>query len=206
MSGQVTDSPAPSPAPAYGAPSPMFGVVRENLADLRKNWYWFVILGVALIVLGVAAMTEYTVVASTLVVLVLGCLLLAAGVFYLVGAFFTRGWGGFFLSLMAGILHLAVGLLILDQPLEALAGITLALAVYFFVEGLFRIVASLTGQFRHWGWMLVNGVITLLLGVLIWRHWPESSLWVIGLFVGINLLVSGVTYVSLGLTVRRLPV
>jgi uncharacterized membrane protein HdeD (DUF308 family) len=184
----------------------MFQVVRENLADLRRNWFWFVLLGVVLIVLGVAAMTEFTVVASALFVLVLGCLLLAAGVAYLVGAFFTRGWGGFFLSLLAGILHLAIGLLILDQPGDALAVITLALAVYFFVDGLFRIVASLTGQFRHWGWMLVNGVITLLLGVLIWRHWPESSLWVIGLFVGINMLISGVTYVSLGLTVRRLPV
>jgi uncharacterized membrane protein HdeD (DUF308 family) len=206
MSGQVTESLGSSPAPAYGAPSPMFQVVRENLAELRRNWFWFVLLGIALIVLGVAAMSEYTVVASTVFVLVLGCLLLIGGVCYLVGAFFTRGWGGFFLSLLAGILHVAVGLLILDQPIDALAGITLVLAAYFFVEGLFRIVASLTGQFRHWGWMLVNGVITLLLGVLIWRHWPPSSLWVIGLFVGINMFVSGVNYVALGLTVRRLPV
>jgi uncharacterized membrane protein HdeD (DUF308 family) len=132
--------------------------------------------------------------------------MLVAGVFYIVGAFFTRGWGGFFLSLLAGILHLAVGLIVVDRPVEAVLVYTLVMAVFFFVDGLFHIVSALAGQFRHWGWVLVNGVITLLLGVMIWKQWPLSGLIVVGLFLGINLVVSGVTVISLGLNARRLPV
>jgi len=138
--------------------------------------------------------------------LVYGCFMVVAGIFYLVGAFFTRGWGGFFLSLLAGVLYLAAGLILIDHPMEAAILYTVLLAVFFFVEGLFRIVAALAGQFRHWGWVLLNGVVTLLLGVLIWRQWPLSGLYVVGLFLGINLVVSGASYVSLGLAARKLPV
>jgi len=80
------------------------------------------------------------------------------------------------------------------------------LAVFFFVEGLFRIVAALAGRFRHRGWVLFNGIITLLLGVMIWRQWPLDGLYVIGLFIGINLIFSGVGYIMLGMSVRQIPV
>jgi uncharacterized membrane protein HdeD (DUF308 family) len=190
--------------PAFGGGPPVARFVQENVRALRHNWFWFVLLGAALLVLGLAAIS-YSVLATEVAALVFGYFLLAAGVFYLVGAFFTHGWGGFFLSLLAGILHLAVGVIVLDRPLEVAVVYTLLMAVFFFVEGLFRIVAALAGQFHHWGWVLVNGVITLLLGVLIWRQWPFSGLYVVGLFVGINLVISGVTYITLGLNARRLP-
>jgi uncharacterized membrane protein HdeD (DUF308 family) len=151
------------------------------------------------------AMT-YSVATTISTALVFGFFLLGAGVFYLAGAFFTRGWGGFFLSLLAGVLHLAAGVIILNHPFEAVVLYTLLMAVFFFVEGLFRSIAAVAGQFRHWGWVLCNGVVTLLLGVLIWRQWPLSGLYVVGLFLGINLIVSGASYVSLGLAARRLPV
>jgi len=96
--------------------------------------------------------------------------------------------------------------IVLEHPAEALLLYTLLLAVFFFVEGLFRIVAALAGHFRHWGWVLLNGVITLLLGVLIWRQWPLSGLYVVGLFLGINMVVEGATYINLALSARRLPV
>src|SRR5262249_36049919 len=115
------------------------------------------------------------------------------------------GWGGFFLSLLAGVLHLVAGFIVLNHPLEALLVYTLLMAVFFFVDGLFRIVGALAGRFHPWGWMLLNGVITLLLGVLIWRQWPLSGLYVVGLFVGINLIISGVTYIALGMPARNLP-
>jgi uncharacterized membrane protein HdeD (DUF308 family) len=191
--------------PAFGGPFPMARVIHENLKDLHDNWFWFLILGIALIVLGAAAMAYAEAVTITTAI-VFGYLMLAAGVIYIVGAFFTRGWGGFFLSLLAGVLHLAVGLIIIDRPVEALLVYTLVMAVFFFVEGLFRIVAALAGHFHHWGLVMLNGAITLLLGVLIWRQWPLSGLYVVGLFLGINLVVSGASYVSLGLRARKLPV
>jgi uncharacterized membrane protein HdeD (DUF308 family) len=132
--------------------------------------------------------------------------MVVAGIFYIVGAFFTRGWGGFFLSLLAGVLHLAVGVIVLEHPVDVLILFTLLMAAFFFVEGLFQIIAALTGRFQHWGWMLFNGIVTLLLGAMIWRRWPFDGLYVVGLFLGINLIVSGVTYISLALNARRLPV
>jgi uncharacterized membrane protein HdeD (DUF308 family) len=199
-----TDPTAYTPEPGFGGGPPAGPFVRENVRALRANWFWFALLGAALLILGLAALS-YSVLATVATALVFGYFLLAAGVFYLVGAFFTRGWGGFFLSLLAGVLHLAAGFIVLNHPLEALVVYTLLMAVFFFVEGLFRIVAALAGRFHHWGWVLLNGVITLLLGVLIWRQWPWSGLYVVGLFVGINLIISGANYIALGLTARRLP-
>ena len=205
MSSQEPFAAVSDRAPPFGAPFPVARFIQENLREVRDNWFWFVVLGVALVVLGAVAMS-YSVLATITTALVFGFFLLGAGVFYLVGAFFTRVWGGFFLSLLAGILHLAVGMIVLDRPGEAVIIYTLLLAVFFFVEGVFRIVAALSGRFHHWGWMLLNGVVTLLLGVLIWRQWPISGLYVVGLFLGINLVVSGVNYIALGLNARRLPV
>lgn len=201
MSVQTPVSPPP---PGLGGQGPLVRILQEDLRHLRASWFWFVLLGAALVLLGLFAMT-YAEAATVTTAIVFGYLMLAAGAFYIVGAFFTRGWGGFFLSLLAGVLHLAVGLIIVDRPVEAVLVYTLVMAVFFFVEGLFRILGALAGQFRHWGWVLANGVITLLLGVMIWKQWPVSGLFVVGLFLGINLLVSGMTFINLGLNARRLP-
>jgi len=155
--------------------------------------------------LGLAAMS-YSGLATLATAVAVGYFLIVAGVVYVVGAFFTGSWGGFFLTLLGGVLHLAVGVLVLDRPGEAVLIYTLLMAAFFFVEGLFRIVGALAGRFYHWGWMLFNGVVTLSLGVMIWRQWPLSGLYVVGLFLGINLVFSGAGYVSLGLRARRLPV
>jgi uncharacterized membrane protein HdeD (DUF308 family) len=205
MSTPTSQVPPVDAAPGLGTGFPLVGAVRENLAELRASWCWFVFLGAALLILGAAAMC-YSVIATLTSAIVFGYFLLGAGLFYIVSAFFTRGWGGFFLSLLAGVLHLAVGVIVLDRPAEILLLYTLLLAAFFFVEGLFRIVGALAGRFSHWGWMLLNGIVTLALGVMIWRQWPLSGLYVVGLFLGINLVISGANYVILGLSVRRLPV
>ena len=83
---------------------------------------------------------------------------------------------------------------------------TLLLASFFMVGGLFRMISAVAGQFRNWGWVLVNGVIALILGIMIWQQMPFSGLWVIGTFLGIDLIFSGWSYVSLGLGVRKMPV
>jgi uncharacterized membrane protein HdeD (DUF308 family) len=183
---------------------PMARVIQEDLKGLHDSWFCFVLLGISLIVLGMAALS-YAVISSVITVLFFGCFLAVSGVFYIVGAFFSRGWGGFFLSLLGGVLSLAAGVIIIDRPVEAEIIYTLLMAVFFFAEGLFRIVAAIAGRFRDWGWVLLSGVVTLLLGILIWRQWPFSGLWVIGMFLGINMIFNGVSYVMIGMNARKLP-
>src|SRR5262249_32460237 len=99
-------------------------------------------------------------------------------------------------------LYLLTGLFMLEDPVRAAAVLTLLLAASFIVGGVLRVVFSLVVRFPAWPWVLLNGVVDLVLGFLIWNGWPESSLWVIGRFVGIDLIFHGVGWVMLGLGVR----
>src|SRR5207253_4921622 len=120
-------------------------------------------------------------------------------------AFWARRWGGFFLHVLVGLLYFFVGLLLLDRPGLGATGYTLMLAVFFVFGGVSRIIFALGHRFSGWGWVLLNGVITLFLGILIWRELPEAALWVIGTFVGIELLFNGWSWVMLGLAARSMP-
>jgi uncharacterized membrane protein HdeD (DUF308 family) len=129
-------------------------------------------------------------------------LLLIAGVTEVVHAIMVRNLKGFALHLLAAALYLLVGFFLLEDPIRAAAVLTLLLAASFFVGGLLRIITSLATRFHGWPWVLLNGVVDLILAVLIWSGWPGTSLWVIGLFVGIDLLFHGWAWVILALTVR----
>ena len=173
----------------------------EECLRLHGCWGWFILLGFLLMVVGAVAMSA-TFVAGLATVFYLGFLLLGGGVVQIVNAFVARSWGGFFLHLLSGMLHVIVGLLMIEQPLRAAAALTLLLAAVFTVGGELRIMLSLLDRFAGWGWVLINGVIALLLGIAIWRQWPDSTEWVIGLFVGIDMLFNGWSWIMLGLLVK----
>lgn len=179
--------------------------IEEDLRRLKEGWLWFVALGLGLIALGVAALA-YSALFTVASVTVFGVLLVIGAAFLIAGAFFTGNWGGFFLTLLTGVLQLIVGTVCLRHPEEAAIVYTLLLAVFFMVGGLFRVLAALSGRFRAWPWVLLNGVITLALGLMIWAQMPDSGLWVIGTFLGIDLIFNGSAYVALGLGVRKLEV
>ena len=172
--------------------------LRHELDALRGNWLWFVILGVSLVVLGAVALGS-AVITSLAAATVIGVLLLLGGAAEAVGAFWCRGWSGFFLELLSGVLSIVVGLLFVRAPADALAALTLLLACFLLVGGCFKIVAAVSYRFAAWGWSLAGGIIDVILGLAIWREWPASGLWVIGLFLGINLLFRGFNWVALGL-------
>ena len=109
------------------------------------------------------------------------------------------------MHLLSGVLSIVVGLMFLRAPVDALAALTLLAACFLMVSGIFKIVAAVSYRFAAWGWPLVSGVIDVLLGLLIWQDLPESALWVVGLYVGINLFFRGVNWIALGLAVRSLP-
>jgi uncharacterized membrane protein HdeD (DUF308 family) len=184
--------------------SHLSNVVAYELEGLRKNWFWLLILGIVLVVVGVIAIGSYFV-ATLATVLALGILFLVGGVVEVANSFWAHCWRGFWLHLLAGILYVVLGFLIIQRPGAAAAGFTLVLAAVFMVGGLFRIVSSLVDQFHGWGWVLLNGVVTLVLGIMIWREWPESALWVIGLFVGIDMVFAGWSWIMMALAVRNVP-
>jgi uncharacterized membrane protein HdeD (DUF308 family) len=173
----------------------------EECLRLQKCWVWFIALGVILMVVGFIALGAAFLTTLTSV-LVFGILLLAGGVVQIVNAFLARSWRGFFLHLLAGILHLIIGGLMVERPLRAAEVLTLMLAVAFLVGGVVRLVYALLENFAGRGWVLLSGFINLLLGIAIWRQWPESSYWVIGMFIGIDLIFNGWSWVMLGTIVK----
>jgi len=172
--------------------------------DLREIWAFLVGMGVALMIVGIVAMGS-SFIATMATVVVFGILLLLGALFQIVTALWGRSWRGFFLHLLAGVLYLIVGVFMIDHPVEAALGLTLLVAVGLLAGGILRIVVSLIERFDGWGWMLLSGVVSAVLGIAIWRQWPLSGFWVIGLFVGIEMLSSGLSWVMLGLAVRGTP-
>ena len=172
--------------------------------ELQRSWGWFLGVGAVLVILGVVAIS-WSVLATLVSVVVFGWLLLVGGVLSVAHAFVRRRWSGFFLELFAGSLYAVVGLTLVVNPAEGAVALTLVIAVFLMLGGIFRIVTALSVRFHHWVWVLLNGVISLLLGLMIWSHWPVSGLWVIGLFIGIDLIFYGWSMIMLGVTARGLP-
>ncbi|HJS08311.1 MAG TPA: HdeD family acid-resistance protein [Pirellulales bacterium] len=176
----------------------------EIVGELRRNWGWLLAWGVALIVIGLFAI-GFSFSATLGTVVAFGTLAMVGGVAEIVGSFWAKQWGGLVLKLLAGVLYIVVGMLMLAHPIGAAAGLTLMIAAALMVSGLLRVIVAVLHRFSGWPWVVLNGVITLVLGVMIWRQWPESALWVIGLFLGIDLVFSGWTWVMLALAVRSIP-
>ena len=99
---------------------------------------------------------------------------------------------GFFYHLLSALLSIIVGMMFLRAPIGSLAVLTLLLATLLMVGGIFKIVAAVNYRFAGWGWPAIGGLVDFLLGLLIWQEWPASALWVVGMYVGINLLFRGI--------------
>jgi uncharacterized membrane protein HdeD (DUF308 family) len=151
----------------------------------------FTWVGIALIVLGIAAILTPAA-AGGAVVVVIGIILLAAGIAAAIRGLQAKGGMEKVLGLVVGVVTALAGVAVLARPLFGLSLLTLLLAGYFMVDGVCKIVVSL--RFRAvsgWTWLLVSGGLSLLLGVLIWSQWPMSGLWAVGVLVGLNLMSTG---------------
>jgi uncharacterized membrane protein HdeD (DUF308 family) len=178
-------------------------VLRHELEAIRGNWGWLLALGIVLIVVGTMAVAmPYA--GSLASIVFLGALLLMGGIAQLVGAFWTRDWSGFFLTLLMGVLYVVMGVMFFRHPGDALIAVTLLLACAFIVGGLFRIIGSLMYRFPYWGWTLAGGAINLLLGIYIYSQWPFDSFIIPGLFVGIDLIFTGWTWIVMALAIKNL--
>lgn len=189
------------------SPQPVIGVSQLHLVgldELRRKWGWFLALGILLVVLGMVALGSSVFLTLATMVFV-GWLMIAGGVFEAIHAFSCKRWGGFFIDMLTGILYVVVGFLVVANPGVTAIALTLLIAMFLTFGGLFRIVVAIVVRFHNWGWLLLHGVVNLLLGIAIWRQWPLSGLWVIGLFVGIDMLFNGWSLVMLAMTAKNLP-
>ncbi|HUN89704.1 MAG TPA: HdeD family acid-resistance protein [Terriglobales bacterium] len=179
-----------------GAPS--------TLSYAKQSVGWSIALGVLLIVAGLLAIASPAA-AGIAVNLVVAWLLVFSGCAHLAFAWFRRSGGGFFWELLLGIVYLFIGGYMLVHPAVGLASLTIALAIYLIVEAVLEFVMGITLRpLSGSGWLIFDGIVTLILAVLIWRTWPSSSDWVIGTLVGISMLFSGITRLAMSLAARRL--
>ncbi len=180
--------------------------LRHELEHMAVHWWWFFLLGVLMAAGGTAAIVFPAVMVETslFVPVLIGVLLMASGIATIISSFWAGRWGGFLLQLLVGILYLACGFVFAENPFQSAMALTLFIAIAFIVLGIFRTTAALVIQFPQWGWALLNGVVTLLAGIVIYRSLPEGALWVVGLLIGLELLFNGWTWVMISLALRAL--
>jgi uncharacterized membrane protein HdeD (DUF308 family) len=182
----------------------IFGSIAAGIDEIHDSWGWFVALGIALAVLGAVCIVS-NVAATLATVLVFGWLLLIGGVFALIQAFRTRTWSGFFLCLLSALLRGFTGYLLIRYPIAGEMSLTLILASFFIVGGTFRAIGAGALQFPQWGWAVLSGIISVALGVMLLVQLPVSSLWFIGLAIGIDFIFDGGAFIALGSALRNVP-
>jgi len=173
------------------------------LAPLQAKWGWIVALGVVYVIAGVIALGS-VVSATVATVLVVGVMMIVAGVAEVINAFQIKTWGRFLFWLALGILYIVAGFVAFENPLLTAAWLTLILGAALVASGVVRIFLGFSMQHGSpWIGVVVSGVITLLLGLIILAHWPVSSLWTLGVFLGVDLVLAGASWIGVGMGLRR---
>ncbi len=174
-----------------------------TLGSVRKASGWSIVWGILMFICGILAIS-LPLASSIGIVIVLAWLILFAAIFHLIFAFQSHGVGGFLWEVLLALVYGIAGIYMLMNPLLGVLSLTLVLAVFLLFEGVVEIIFyfKIRGA-ANAGWVLFDGIITLILGFLIWRRWPSSSVWVIGTLVGISLIFSGISRVMLSSAVRR---
>jgi uncharacterized membrane protein HdeD (DUF308 family) len=184
----------------------MFSTPRIDSAVFNKNWSLFLVWGILLVLLGAIAIST-SVLTTIISMIFIGALLIVGGLVIMIDAFtFWRKhlWSTFTLHFIIGLLYFGAGIMLVDSPLAGSISLTLLLGLFYLIVGIFRIISSLSAKQPRWGWNFFSGVIAMLLGLMILESWPISGAFVIGLFVGIDLLFIGLVYVMGALQARAL--
>lgn len=179
---------------------PVHEVSKQQLKD---NANWFLGLGIGLVILGTLAII-FSYLTTLFSVMYFGAFMVVVGLFESVKSFKMHLWSSFFLHLFLAVLYIVGGGFIVMYPAINAISLTLLLSLFFIVSGILKIIFALTCKTPHAFWLLVNGLITLLLGVCILNQWPLSGLWVIGMLIGIETLFTGWTYIMLAAAAKKI--
>ncbi len=177
----------------------------EMNAAVREHWKAFLIEGILLTILGLAAMIVPPL-ASLAVTILLGWMFLISGAAGLALTFWARHMPGFWWSLISAVLALGAGIILLMQPVQGTLTLTIVVGAYFLAEGVATIMYALEHRrelSERWSWMLVAGIMDLLIAAIIVAGLPGSALWAVGLLVGINLVFGGASLIGMALAARN---
>jgi uncharacterized membrane protein HdeD (DUF308 family) len=175
----------------------------SEMAPLRAKWGWIVALGVIYIIAGFVALGSI-VIATAASVLVVGIMMIVAGVAEIINAFQIKSWGKRLIWALLGVLYIVAGFVAFENPLLAAVLLTLMLGASLVISGIVRIILAFSMKRETpWIWVALSGVITLLLGLLILARWPINSVYILGLFLGIDLIVAGAGWIGLGFGLHR---
>ena len=183
---------------------------RENLVNeisgaVTKNRKRLMGFGIVTLIFGIIGV--YMSVAMTMAsILVLGIFIFLVGVVFVIEAFSAPNWKGKLAYILLSLLYIAGGAVIVMNPAASAVWFTLFLAIFFIVIGIFRIIAGFQakGEVSSWGWIVFVGILDIVLGIMIYSHWPVSGLWVIGLFISIELIVRGIDAIILSRQAKKL--
>jgi len=173
-----------------------------GIEEIRRSWGWFLALGILLTILGMACIA-FDVAATLTTVLIFGWMLLIGGVFALVQAFTVRTWSGFFLYLLSALFRGVTGYMLIRYPVVGAETLTLVLASFFIVSGLFRAIGFSMAKFPRWGWAVFSGIVTAVLGVMLLVQIPVSGIWFIGFAIGVDLVFDGVAVIGFATAIHH---
>jgi uncharacterized membrane protein HdeD (DUF308 family) len=176
----------------------------DSLRTLRAKWGWIVALGIIFMLAGVIALGS-VVMATIWAVTIVGIMMIMAGVAELIAAFSVKDWGKAAFLGLVGVLYVAAGVIAFMNPFEAATILTLFLGIALVFGGLVRMFLAwnMREAGKPWGWIVVSGIISVLLGLMIIAKWPYSSFYVLGIFLGIDLIFIGSSWLTIGLALKR---
>ncbi len=183
------------------------GVIKSSSTNgnevLRAKWGWIVALGIVYLIAGLVALGS-VLIATVTTVYVVGIMMLVSGAAEVVNAFQVKTWGKFILWALLGVLYIIAGVATFQNPLLAAAFLTLLLGAVLVASGIMRtVLAFYMREGTPWVWVVLSGLVTLLLGFVILYQWPVSSLYILGLLLGIDLVFTGTSWIGTGLSLRR---
>jgi uncharacterized membrane protein HdeD (DUF308 family) len=184
--------------PAFSEPTS-----EETRQEIARHWGWFLTLGILLALAGMAAIA-FPFLSTIAAKIAIGWIFLVAGVFEVIHAFYVKRWAGFFWNLLIGLLYIVAGGWLAFFPLTGILTLTIVIAALFIAEGVMELIMGFRMRPHDgWGWVVASGLVAVAAGLLIWLSLPASAVWALGLLAGVNLLMSGWSFIYLALTGKR---
>ena len=179
-------------------------IANENIIQsFKQKANWFIVIGIILIVLGCLAL-GYQFIATVFSVYFIGSLIFIAGIIQVIHSFNIKGVGQTALWAIMGILYIFIGLMSFFQPIAVSSALTLLISLLLTISGFTQIFAAMSNRnLPRWGWIIFSGIINIILGLMLMAGWPYDSIWVLGMFLGIDLVFQGFAYIAIGFALKN---